>query len=127
MVSARNRRLGRVALTPERARDDPADLELQRLVELLVHSVHPALAVPEQVSDPPDEPLVLLPEHAEQSDPVPVPLLEHALDSSRHLVKAERPPAEEADDLLVPPDLGIAVAIARLGLPQDQSFGLEPH
>ena len=108
-------------------RDDPADLELERVLELLVHRVHPALAVPEQVADPPDEPLVLLPEHAEEADAVPLPLLEHALDAAGHLFRALRPTAEEADDLRVAPDLGVAVDVAQLGLPEDQPLGLEQH
>ena len=92
-----------------------------------MHRVHPALAVPEQVADAPHHPLVLLPEHAEEADAVPVPLLEHALDSRGHLVPAQRSAAEEANDLWVAPDLRVTVQIAHLGLTEDQPLGLEPH
>ena len=92
-----------------------------------MHRVHPALAVPEQVADAPEEALVLLPQDAEETDAVPIPLLEHALDPLGYFLPAQSPPAEEADDLGVSPELGVAVQVAGLGLPEDQSLGLEPH
>ena len=56
------------------------------------HRVLPALGVPQEIADPPDEPLVLLPENAEETDAVPLPLAEHCARSPA----APRPAAASA-------------------------------
>src|SRR4029453_16161676 len=96
VIAACEGRLGRVALAPEPARDRPADLQLEVTVQRLPDAVHPALGVPEEIADPADELPVLLAQDAEEAEPVPFPMSEHAVDRTRHLVAGERRPAQKA-------------------------------
>ena len=127
MVAARQRRLGRVTLVPELADDRPPDLELEVAVELLVHRVHPALGIPKEIADPPQELLVLLANDAQQADPMSLPLPEHALDRLWHVLGRQRRPAQEADDLGIAPECDVAGAIAELRLAEEEALRLEPH
>src|SRR6266550_2803949 len=59
IVATRNRGLGRVPLAPEGAQDGPADLELEIAFEHRPDRILPTVRVPQEIADPPDEPLVL--------------------------------------------------------------------
>src|SRR2546423_3507424 len=124
-VARGRRRLGRVAGSPVAAREGPADLGLERALELGAEAVLPRAGIPDEEAGPTEHSAVLAPLDREQAAPVASPVAEHEFDDLACLVERPRDAAQVPDDLGVAERLGQTVDVARLGQAQAEAFGLD--